>query len=63
MKKCLLLETNTISKFLVLKWNIIDAGFLFDYWHILLFYYLNKWMNLEVYAWMNEFIREWTDIS
>ena len=63
MKKCLLLENNTISKFLVLKWNIIDAGFLFDYWHILLFYYPNKWMNLEVYAWMNEFIREWTDIS
>ena len=46
MRKYLLLEINTITKFLLFKMkNVIDGGCLFDYWHILLLYYPNTWMK------------------
>lgn len=51
---CLFLEINTVTKFLLFKMEyVIGEGSLFDYWHLLLLYYVNTWMNLQVHMWMN----------
>ena len=35
--------------FLLFKMKyVIDEGCLFDYWHMLLLFYLNAWMNLLI---------------